>query len=50
MNSNELFIKEIRLDRQNVIAFDEYPFNIPVIGQLTTVKFIKPITDRKSVV
>ena len=29
MNSNELFIKEIRLDRQNVIAFDEYPFNIP---------------------
>ena len=44
MNSNELFIKEIRLDRQNVLAFDEYPFNIPVIGQLTTVKFIKPIT------
>ncbi len=44
MNSNELFIKEIHLDRQNVLAFDEYPFNIPVIGQLTTVKFIKPIT------
>lgn len=40
----DLFIKEISLNRQNVLTFDEYPFNIPVIDQLTTVKFDKPIT------
>lgn len=39
-----LFIKEVRLDRENVPDFDEYPFNIPIIKQMTKVPFTKPVT------
>lgn len=44
MKLNNLFIKEIRLDRQSVPDFDSYPFNIPVINNMRSVKLHKPVT------
>lgn len=41
---NELFIKAIKLNRDMVEDFNEYPFNIPVINSLTEIVFDKPIT------
>lgn len=39
-----LFIKGIRLNRNQVEDFDTYPFNIPIIKSLTEIKFEKPVT------
>lgn len=39
-----LFIKEIKLNRDKVESFEEYPFNIPIIKSLTEIKFEKPVT------
>ncbi|MDE7395360.1 MAG: AAA family ATPase [Clostridiales bacterium] len=41
---NSLFIREIRLKRNEIENFDEYPFNIPIIRNLTEIKFEKPVT------
>lgn len=41
---NGLFIKGIRLRRDEVESFDEYPFNIPIIRELDEVRFEKPVT------
>jgi predicted ATPase len=41
---NDLFINEIRLERERIPNFDTYPFNIPVIRNLTSIPFYKPIT------
>lgn len=39
-----LFIKGIKLNRDKVKNFDEYPFDIPIIHCLEEIKFEKPIT------
>lgn len=41
---NNLFIKGIRLKRSEVESFDEYPFSIPIIRNLTELSFEKPVT------
>ena len=41
---NDLFIKEVRLERELVPDFSIYPFNIPVINQLKSISFSKPVT------
>ena len=41
---SNLFVKEVKLERERVPDFDEYPFSIPVIRQLNTVSFTKPVT------
>lgn len=41
---NDLFINEIRLERERVPNFNEYPFNIPVVRNLKSVSFCKPVT------
>lgn len=41
---NELFINEIRLERERVPDFNEYPFHIPVVRNLKSVSFYKPVT------
>lgn len=41
---NNLFIKEVKLERDKVSDFNEYPFDIPVINQLTSISFIQPVT------
>ena len=41
---NDLFIKEVRLERERVPSFNEYPFNIPVIKQLKSILFSKPVS------
>ena len=43
-NMNNLFIKEVKLERDKISDFDEYPFSIPVIHQLTSISFAKPVT------
>ena len=40
----QLFIKGIRLNRNLVEDFDEYPFNIPIIKNLKEIRFEKPVT------
>lgn len=40
----QLFIKEVKLDRERVPDFNRYPFNIPVISNLESIRFTKPIT------
>ena len=39
-----LFIQEVKLDRERVPDFQEYPFHIPVIRGLTSLQFHKPVT------
>ena len=41
---NSLFIHEIILERNNVINFAKYPFNIPVIKNLDKINLKTPIT------
>lgn len=41
---NGLFIRGLKFNRNKVENFDEYPFNIPVIHELSELKFNKPIT------
>lgn len=41
---NNLFIKGIRLKRSEVESFENYPFNIPVIRDMTEIQFGKPVT------
>lgn len=41
---NNLFIKGIRLRRNEIDDFDEYPFNIPLIRELSEIRFEKPVT------
>ena len=41
---SNLFVKEIKLERDRVPNFDEYPFDIPVINQLNSITFSKPVT------
>lgn len=40
----QLFVKGIRLNRNSVEDFDKYPFNIPIIKNLTEIQFEKPVT------
>lgn len=39
----QLFAKGIRLNRNSVEDFDKYPFNIPIIKNLTEIQFEKNI-------
>ena len=41
---DNLFIKEVKLERERVPDFGKYPFDIPVISQLESIPFTKPIT------
>ena len=41
---NNLFVKEVRLDRERVPDFNKYPFSVPVINKLQSVTFTKPVT------
>lgn len=41
---NNLFVKGLRLDRDRVESFEEYPFSIPVINGLTELEFVEPVT------
>lgn len=43
-STRQLFIKGIRLNRNLVEDFDEYPFNIPIIKNLKEIRFEKPVT------
>lgn len=40
----QLFVKGIRLNRDRVEDFGEYPFNIPIIKNLSEIQFEKPVT------
>ena len=41
---NELFVRGIRLQRNQVESFDKYPFCIPLIRGMEEVEFRKPVT------
>lgn len=41
---NNLFLKGFKLNRDKVEDLDEYPFDVPVISNLTELKFEKPVT------
>ncbi len=38
------YLREIRLDRDNVAGFDAYPFNIPAVRELRTLKLHPDVT------
>lgn len=40
----DLFIKGLRLIRNDINDFEEYPFNIPAISNMSEIKFEKPVT------
>jgi predicted ATPase len=40
----ELFLRAIRLKREQVPSFREYPFSIPAIGELSELRFESPVT------
>ena len=42
--NTRLFITKISLDRENIISFDKYPFNIDVIKEFRELKLISPVT------
>lgn len=41
---NDLFVKKITLDRENIDNFDVYPFNIDIIKNFTELNITKPVT------
>ncbi len=41
---NNLFVRKITLNRDDVISFDHYPFNIPVIQNFTELELTSPVT------
>lgn len=43
LNSN-LFIDKIRLNRDKINSFDEYPFNIKIIKDFNELNFTEPVT------
>lgn len=43
MNDN-LFVKKITFDYQNVLDFNKYPFNIPIIKNFRELKLSSPVT------
>ena len=42
--NTRLFITKISLDRENIISFDKYPFNIDVIKEFRELKLTSPVT------
>ena len=42
--NTRLFITKISLDRENIISFDKYPFNIDVIKNFEELKLTSPVT------
>ena len=43
MNSN-LFVEKIWLDREKILSYDRYPFNIEIIKNLHEIEFSSPVT------
>lgn len=43
-NSNELFIKEVILKKEEIINKNSYPFNIKVLENFSSLKLKKPVT------
>ena len=43
-DNEKLFIQEIKLEREKVPSFDEYPFNIKVVKDFTEIELTKPVT------
>lgn len=41
---SNLFINRVSLNRNKIINFDEYPFNIEIIRDFNELKFTEPVT------
>ena len=43
-DNDNLFVQEIKLEREKVPSFKEYPFNIQVVRNFNEIELTKPVT------